>query len=417
MRKIKSLASPYCLVFFLIVGCDSGKVDTGVELLSASDAELVLSNGLLSVTLKDNGVLRGIHLIPDTAQPNRKVSVGSNLGLWVAGRQDGVKSNVMFDYLTHIDGFQLQHSSSTDGGLYQVTLSDFETGYENWISVEGAPTYSDGSPKMLGEAMIWGTYASATTTNNPESSFTDLDVVVNPYLFKNEQLKSTLFVRYVITNQSPLEIENFHLGFGGDIDLFLTDTNSEPINGPCGRFSTHWNNTGYDPTRNYTFTYVKPDSIDGDISDECYGTFVGYSIVGSSGSDGLNSPVLAHRVLTRWEEESFEGFNESSIDTPNKVLFALQGLSSEGASMIDPITQQPTRFAYTGNPVTETGWIDTRKDVRSLQSVSPITLAPGATVVTTVAIFTAVSPSFEQGFTALSTLYDAIIANRSKWDY
>jgi len=403
-------------VFFLLVGCDTGKGGSGVELLPASGTDLVLSNGLLSVTLTDNGVMRGIHLIPNTSQPNRKISVGNNVGLWIAGSQAGVKSNVMFDYLTKIDGFRLQSPKSTEGGLYHVTLSDFEAEYENWESVEGAPTFSDGSPKMLGDEMVWGTYTSTTTTSNPENSFSDLRVVVNPYEFNDEQLKSTLFVRYEITNASTVAIEDLRIGFGGDMDLFLSDTNSEPINGPCGRFNTHWNNTAYDLARNYTYTYVKPDSMDGDISGECYGTFVGYTFVGSSDSDGLNAPILAHTVLTRWEEESFVGFDESSINTPSKVLFALHGLSSEGAPMIDPSTGEVTSFAYTGNPLTETGWVDTRKDVRSLLSISPITLAPGEKVVTTVAIFTAVSPSFEQGYADLSTLFDRIMSQRNKWD-
>lgn len=85
--------------------------------------------------------------------------------------------------------------------------------------------------------------------------------------------------------------------------------------------------------------------------------------------------------------------------------------------MIDPTTGEPTAFAFTGNPVTGTGWVDTRNEVRSLLSLAPISLAPCETVEFIVPIFTTISPSFEQGYEDLATLYDKVMSLRSTWDY
>jgi len=402
-----------CSLSVFQFACDSeGAGGTGIELVPIADTQAVLTNGYLSVDLKDSGVLHDNRISPDGILPNRRIYAGSVLGLWVAGSQNGTRSNVMSGILVGPDKFQMSPTIADGGGLFIVNKVDFLNGYEKWPSQFGAPAYPDGSPKMLGDVMGWSAFKSAATSGSSGSSFLDLNVVVNPYLFENEELKSTLFVRYTISNHSSVAIDNLHIGFGGDVDLFWSD----PTNPPCGPSNHRWNHTGYNSVKDFTFTYAKPDPSDGNIPSECYGTLVGYSIVGSESANGLMASVLAHPVLTRSSEESFEAFQESKIKTPLQVLYALQGLSSEGASMINPSTGEVTTFAYTGNPLTEVGWVDTRKDVRSLQSISPITLAPGETVVTTVAIFTAVSPTFEQGYSDLASLYDLILTRRNLWD-
>ncbi|NIV11610.1 MAG: hypothetical protein GWN62_10105, partial [Aliifodinibius sp.] len=58
--------------------------------------------------------------------------------------------------------------------------------------------------------------------------------------------------------------------------------------------------------------------------------------------------------------------------------YALKGLSNFGDPMINPVTGNETKFAFTGDPITQTGWLDSIAiDVRSLLSSAPFTLAPG----------------------------------------
>jgi hypothetical protein len=91
--------------------------------------------------------------------------------------------------------------------------------------------------------------------------------------------------------------------------------------------------------------------------------------------------VFSNRILTRWASVPyFASFSLPLIDSPEKVLLALEGLDANGNPMINPVTGMPTRFAFTGDPVTGTGWIDEPNDLRQLLSFAPVDLEPGASV-------------------------------------
>lgn len=410
-----------CILFAVFfASCDSSNpavevepppVPVPVELLPVSDTKIALSNGHLTVRLTTTGGLNGLRFDLDDSSPTptRVAGVGSSVGLWLAGPQNGIKSNVGSDILNLIlDKFELEGQNQDGYGLYVVEREDFELGFESWPSDFGAPIYPNGSPKMLGDAMVWGVFGGISTSAN---SFTGLRIVKTAYVFDNVELRNTLFIRYTISNESAIPIEDLHIGIGADMDLGWGGAYSIP---PCGRQTAGWNYTGYNLDNNYSYTYMKPDSSDGNLSPGCYGILVGYTILGSSSDNGLSVPFLSHRVLTK---SCTALFSACQIQTPSQVLLALQGLSSEGAPMIDPTTGEPTAFAFTGNPVTGTGWVDTRNEVRSLLSLAPISLAPCETVEFIVPIFTTISPSFEQGYEDLATLYDKVMSLRSTWDY
>lgn len=404
----------YCLLVFTIGGCDSAKLEP-LQLLPSSSTEVVLTNGQLTAKLSKTGGLQSLSIDfgDSSPTPSRIAHVGSSVGLWLAGTQKGIKSNVGSDMLTlTLDKFEVQGQNQEGYGLYAVNKKEFELGYDVWPSDFGAPTYVDGSPKMLGDAMVWGVFGGISTSTN---SFSEIRVVKTAYMFDDSELKNTVFVKYEISNLSSSSIEQLHLGFGADMDLnwsgFLS---SDP---PCGRQTPGWNYTGYNLDRNYSFTYMKPDSSDGSLRSDCYGILSGYTILGSSSDIGFSGPFLAHRVLTKSGQVPFEMFSAGKIQTPSQVLFALQGLSSEGAPMIDPTTGEPTHFAFTGDPVSETGWIDRRNEVRSLLSIAPVSLAPGESMEIIIPIFTTISSSFEEGFEDMPKQFDRIMAQRSRWDY
>jgi hypothetical protein len=58
--------------------------------------------------------------------------------------------------------------------------------------------------------------------------------------------------------------------------------------------------------------------------------------------------------------------------------WAMHGLQTTGQPWIDPVTLQPSRFPFDGDPIAGTGWLDTNaSDRRMLVSVGPLTLASG----------------------------------------
>ena len=52
--------------------------------------------------------------------------------------------------------------------------------------------------------------------------------------------------------------------------------------------------------------------------------------------------------------------------------------------MINPVTGTETLFAFTGDPVAGTGWLDVRVDVRSMITSGPFSLEPEETKTVTV---------------------------------
>ena len=57
-----------------------------------------------------------------------------------------------------------------------------------------------------------------------------------------------------------------------------------------------------------------------------------------------------------------------------------QGLKSNGTPFIDPNTNQATKFPYSGDPVTNTGWVQTDgNDRRFLMTFGPMTINPNDT--------------------------------------
>jgi hypothetical protein len=236
------------------------------------------------------------------------------------------------------------------------------------------------------------------------------------FVFEGSALKQVLFLRYDISNESNVPVSNLYLGFGADIDLWWWDLALGTV--ACGNLSWASNQTGYNLAKNYSYTYVKPDSSDdGALRSGCYGALIGYSILDMYSEGGLSQPKLAHRILTRSHEEPIFDFAEAEINNAEQVKYALQGLSATGGAMVDPVTGENTAFAYTGDPFSGTGWLDSRKDVRSLQSIMPFDLMPGETRVMTVAVFTTLSDSFKEGFFELEATFDEVLRQREKWDY
>ena len=90
----------------------------------------------------------------------------------------------------------------------------------------------------------------------------------------------------------------------------------------------------------------------------------------------------------------------------------LQGLTAAtGAPYIDPITNLPTKFPLSGDPVTKTGWYDpgyglVPNDRRLMVSTGPVTMAPGDTQEIVVATAAGVGADYISSVTVLRAMAD-----------
>ena len=103
----------------------------------------------------------------------------------------------------------------------------------------------------------------------------------------------------------------------------------------------------------------------------------GFAFLETPIEDGSQISMGSHRIMRKNNYLNPE-FGERGINTPEQVLFALKGLDNFGNPMINPSTGKETKFAFTGDPITGTGWLDDIPiDVRSLSSTEAFSLKGG----------------------------------------
>jgi len=76
----------------------------------------------------------------------------------------------------------------------------------------------------------------------------------------------------------------------------------------------------------------------------------------------------------------------------------LKGISTTGNPMLDPTTGQATSYAFTGDPVAETGWldVDTGTDTLLFLSSGPFSIAPGTHKMLTELVSIEAAPSLSE---------------------
>ncbi len=294
-------------------------------------------------------------------------------GIWLAGAQDAqVRASIRALYASNL--------TARDGdrqlGVFRLT-ADSLTGpkVENWPVEFGAPSDGDGRPRLIGDEMLWSAFlprAGEIPHFRPQSLMASPleGVVVSQSIsgFRRDDLKDAVFIHFRILNRGVSEISDLHLGFYADIDLHDTG---------CVHIGN--NSVGYDSLSRISYTY--PSEALGDADLDCTVPVIGYSL--------LDAPFSAARLTyhvplgKNWD---LDDFSEVTLREPEDVLRRLRGLSSSGEPMVDPKTGRTTRFAFTGNPVDETGWLGIRSDVRSLLSTGDYTLSSGESLDITVVV-------------------------------
>ncbi len=110
----------------------------------------------------------------------------------------------------------------------------------------------------------------------------------------------------------------------------------------------------------FNFTYIH-----GEKNLPMYAAYT-FTNPGSGGAANFNDP---DQGLARGSTQFYDFF---------------RGLDRNGAPIVNPITGQPSRFIFSGDPVTNKGWVDGSgtfkpRDVRLGMSSGPFTMAPGDT--------------------------------------
>lgn len=383
----KILKIYHLLTFFLIFvsACkDNGNKitdpDNEIELtadsiktLDINDFNVKLSQrGLIFDGVYNNGSSKGVIFIA---------------GLWVAVENKG---EIEGDIVTAAFGNLCNYCSKWGDkklGVYSLETNKRYSS-ENWPVSNGAPVDMTGLPKIYGDKMCWASLQSDTTLKNISifsKPVKGLRVTKAIYGYRRDDLKNVVFIKYGITNLSSENWNDVSAGFYSDTDL-----NYHALN-----------RTGYDIKRSLSYTY-----------DTTANYVTGFTFLETP----KNVDIMGHRIMRKNDYINPE-FGEYSFTNPKQIIYTLKGLSNYGKPMINPVTGQETTFAFTGDPVTKTGWLDKPIDVRSIISTQKFSLKAGETTWVTLVWVVNDGTSLENSLSKLKSKIDLIRSEISLWQF
>ncbi|MEW6411032.1 MAG: hypothetical protein AB1483_01005 [Candidatus Zixiibacteriota bacterium] len=299
-------------------------------------------------------------------------------GLWVGGLvNDTIRVVVSVYSSEYTPGPMVDSTYSPDSPdfrvykLYRDSLAGNPSGdYTNWPVDQGAPVNEDGTPKMIGDQMLWCVYNDAYANNHDnDAGFTDpLGIEVKQTVFSFDRIGSLgnmVFVKYQIYNKGVNTIQDCYFSIWYDPDL---GTAGDDL-------------VGCDTTIDLGFVY-NSDNDDGQ-----YG-----AAPPAMGCDFFQGPLVftgdeadtARMWDTTWVGYTNMGLysfnkyiNGTDPDEAQETFNYMRGFNSDGS----PYTYEGEvlKFVHSGDPVTGEGDIDIAPaDRRWMQTTGPVTeFAPG----------------------------------------
>jgi len=414
-RRILVLA----VISLSIAACDSGKIsgedsgETGGTHAPQPAVEFQVND--ISVVVDSSGQLTEMawHSVDGEA------NLAFQAGLWLAAVQDGTpRAN-----LAWVGTYPPTNYAASWGGKRSgVFLFDPNNLREDdWPTEFGAPVDSDGNPHVFGDGMTWSVLGSRAVHEKTVLAQPLQNVLVRQsvYAYSNADLEDVLFVRYEIENQSESSLNDVYVGFHADTDLeygkgFSADE--------CESIALA-NRTAYDRFRALSYTYDYDRARDETLASNgttsaCPATVAGLTFLASPTGSSPDDVVTSHRIM-RKNDYVDPDFGEKGMTSPEHVLNALKGLSNLGSPMVDPVTGEETMYAFTGNPMAGTGWLDVPGgiDVRSLLASGPFALGPGESEVLVVAISAQSGATLSTAVKSLKSQVDRLHGAPELWKF
>jgi hypothetical protein len=293
---------------------------------------------------------------------------------------------------------------------YKISKGDDNTNpdYAEWPVDFGAPVDNQGNPLIHGDQTLW-TVFNSLDSNMTNSNWWQRNPLPIPVEFRqmifsrdgseldeSDIFANTVFMEWVIINKGNLPIDSAFFGFWTDIDF---DNYSE-------------NRPGVDTIRQLGYCWSNQTVTFNDSIPPAVGYCLLYGpVVQSPG----NTATFKGRQLANYENlnmSSYHGIGDDSWWPPYYSMMGsisdawnfARGLDEEGNIIIDPVSNNSTKFTLAGDPVTGQGWIfetGTGGGAGFAFFSGPFTLAPNDTQWTLVALIPAKGQSNLNSITQL----------------
>ena len=323
-------------------------------------------------------------------------------GPWIIGKFNGAPAAAMTLWgssyspgpvITERPALDVQASDSVRYHPYKISrrCSPQDSDVVNWPVDLGAPVDASGKPEVLGDQLIWTVFNGADTNMfadgwasvpgfAKEQQFARLPVEIHESIYAQKAesfsdtslLANTVFIEWTFINKGSAPIESCYTALWADIDIDFPPMNNPAVDTAL-QLGYLWLST---------LTFNEPYAV-------------GYSLlhgpsVPAPGQSALfrgktrpgyrNLPLSSYvGIVQNWGDDSLMG---SAPNNLKAAWNAARGFDKLGRTIIDSVTGLPTRFPFSGDPVTGSGWIFrdySQGEAGILMFTGPFTLAAGDT--------------------------------------
>ena len=350
-----------------------------------SNFQLFDANNIL-MPVENNGNFAGV-----TYENNQLFSYGLEYngtnfiyasGLWIAAKVDSsVRASISLfstDFTRGIideNGDPFGADDSLRFRVYKINKGDTpETNpdYAEWPIEFGAPVDEQGNPQIFGDQTLWCTFTDAYDSNRWFNSSPPLKAEIHLTVWGWQEIDNLVFLHWDIINKSENEWRDAYVGIFvdpdvGDVqdDLVGSDSTLNVVycyESTIREFEKTLQTIGYQ----FLATPTQPSPEDTAVTFR--GMKPGYKNVPAS------SPLIFKHGPWEWSENVFYPGDKNV----NILIYdRLNCLDKNRNPMIDPETGKVSRWGFSGNPITSSGWLDpVPHDRRMMIAAGPFDLAP-----------------------------------------
>jgi hypothetical protein len=358
---------------------------------------------------------------PDTLHPYYNVIL-YDCGPWVIGKVNGQPRMGISEWGTSysagpaINGkaaILARPQDSLRYRVYRISRGDnalSNPDYRDWPVDLGAPVDNQGKPRLYCNQTVWTVFNNLDTITTrgwwrSRMPLPGLPVVIQQTAYARglpegdttSLLGNVAFIEWSIVNAGDTPIESTYFSLWTDIDFNEAFSNAPAIDtvnqlGYC--WLSQMNAYNYTTPRAVGFVWLYGPSVPSAGSQAVY--------KGRLRADYRNLPVTSFwGILDDSYPDSSSTGPAYSIKTAWNIA---RGLDQRGKPIVDSFTHSTTKFPYSGDPVTGTGWLcpDFSGGGSGFNMFSgPFTLAPGDTQWVMVALIPAIDPDRLQCVTKL----------------
>ena len=315
-----------------------------------------------------------------TSQPGLRFPKGTTktalfaAGLWVGAKVGGEVRTAVAEYSQEfapgpmLNGtFQVDQAAFKNYRLERGNTASSD--YLNWPSApapagQGAPLDSLGNPLLLGDLTLWSAYNDADASRHTNSTAgrtapLGLEIQQSTFAFaRGGALGNIIFLKFKLINKGANQLDSAYVSIWADPDL--GDASDDLV--------------GCDTTLSLGYVYNESSN------DAVYGTSPP-----ALGFDFFKGPTVevSPGVLDTLGLTSFNKYINGEDPTSAEEAYNLmKGLHKDGTPLHvnDDDLQPITKFQFPGDPVTNSGWLDSGGNDRRMQlSSGPFFMAPGDT--------------------------------------